>query len=197
MIVTKRRVFFSILGIWLTTSCVFIVFVISFGRLDEEKLRSFCYVNALFQYIMTSFVAYLPLSLVIILNVRILIVAEKQRKRILAETIPPLMYFNEQTGNRIATISHLFQAVKAVKTFCIVVAVLVFCVLTPTVAGWVIYGSSCTGSCRQLWFVVFQYEFYGINSIVNAFIYGLRHNKYRKAYRKILFKILCCNKLDS
>ena len=197
LIVTKRRVFTFILGLWLTASCIFIIFVIFVTRSDDRTLRSFCDVNESLQQCMISFVAYIPLCLIIILNVGILIVAEKQRRRILAETVGPLTSSNKQAGNRIATISRLFHALKAVKTFCIVVAVLAGCVLTPAVAGWVIYNTSCTGSCRQLWFVVFHYELYGINSIVNAFIYGLRHNKYRKAYKRILFKILRCNKLDS
>jgi hypothetical protein len=58
----------------------------------------------------------------VILNVWILIVAEKQRKRILAETAT-----NASDVNRFQ-----FHAHKAIKTFSIVVAVLTFCVLTPT-----------------------------------------------------------------
>jgi hypothetical protein len=71
--------------------------------------------------------------------------------------------------------------------------VLAFCVLTPTVLGTVIQYSNCSPSCLQMWYVVCNYQLYGINSIVNAFIYGMRHIKYRKAYRFILFKILRCN----
>jgi hypothetical protein len=84
--------------------------------------------------------------------------------------------------------------VKAAKTFSIVVALLTFFVFTPAVIRLTIE-LSCSELCRQIWFVVLQYEFYGINSIVNAFIYGMRHIKYRKAYGNILFKILRCNKL--
>ena len=197
LIVTKRRVFTSILGIWLTTGCIFFIFVIFVRRSDDRMVRSFCDINESLQHFMISFVAYIPLCLIIILNVGIFIVVKKQRKKFFAQTVGPLNSSNQNTGNKIATVIHLFQTLKAIKTFCVVVAVLVFCVLTPAVAGRVIYESSCTGSCRQLWFVVFHYEFYGINSIINAFIYGMRHNKYRKAYGEILFKILRCKKLDS
>ncbi len=97
-----------------------------------------------------------------------------------------------------AAVNRFFHALKAVKTFSIVVAVLTFCVLTPTVVGLVLYKTSYGLSCEQLWFVVFHYEFYGINSIVNAYIYGMRHIKYRKAYGHILvFKIVRCNILNS
>ena len=195
LIVTKRRVFTCILGIWLTTCSIFLMFVI-FVRRSDEKLRSFCSLNFYVHHFMVAFVAYLPMCLLLILNVCILIIAEKQRKRILAETVIPPPSCNDKTGNRLASINRFFHALKAVKTFGIVFAVLVFCVITPAVAGRVIFESSCTGSCRQLWFVVFHYELYGINSIVNAFIYGMRHIKYRKAHGQILIKIFSCNKQD-
>ena len=195
LIVTKRRVFTCILGIWLTTCSIFLMFVI-FVRRSDEKLRSFCTLDFYIQHFMVAFVAYLPLCLILILYVCVLIVAGKQRKRILAETMVPLTPCNKGTGNKMATINRFFHALKAVKTFGIVFAVLAFCVVTPAVAGQVIFESSCTGSCRQLWFVVFHYELYGINSIVNAFIYGMRHIKYRKAHGQILFKIFSCIKQD-
>ena len=193
MIVTKRRVFISIFGIWLTTCWVLLVFVIYLRRSDE-RLRSFCSINHYLHHFMVAFVAYLPLCLILILNVRILIIAEKQRKRILTETrVVPLTSCDEKTGNKMASVNRFLHALKAVKTFCIVIAVLVFCVLTPAIGGRVVYEISCTGTCRQVWFVVFHYELYGINSIVNAFIYGMRHAKYRKAYRHIFFTIFRCN----
>ena len=195
LIVTKRRVIISIFGIWSTTCCIFIVFV-NFYK-SNEKLRSFCTLNYFYvhEFIVWFFV-YLPLCLLLNLNVCILIVAEKQRKRILAEAVVPLPSCHEETGNKMAFINRFFRALKAVKTFGIVFAVLVFCVITPAVAGRFILKSSCTGFGGQLWFVVFHYELYGINSIVNAFIYGMRHIKYRKAQGQILIKIFSCNKQD-
>jgi hypothetical protein len=132
------------------------------------------------------------LTLILFLNVWILIVAEKQRKRILAETAVAAETSNGQPANKMSAIHGFFQAHKAVKTFSIVEAVLAFCVLTPAVVGPVLY-YFCTHSCRQMWYLVFNYELYGINSVVNAFIYGIRHIKYRKAYRHIILKILLCN----
>ncbi|CAB4004413.1 Hypothetical predicted protein, partial [Paramuricea clavata] len=57
----------------------------------------------------------------------------KQRKRILGETALPVTTFTGQPGNKMSAIHGFFRAHKAVKTFSIVVAVLVFCVLTPNV----------------------------------------------------------------
>ena len=181
LIVNKRRVFVAMLGIWLTACGVFVSFLFHVEK-SSEKFRSLCHVDKTLIFIIIFF---LPLILIIGLNVWILIVAEKQRKRILAET-------RTNTGD----VNGFFHALKAVKTFSIVVAVLTFCVLTPTVVGFVFKGIDlflCRYTCK-LWFIVFHFEFYGINSIVNAFIYGMRHVKHRKAYGHILLRILRCKK---
>jgi hypothetical protein len=195
LIVTKRRVFLAISGIWLTASACWL-YVVNVSFRYQLGLRNFCVIKNVYIYhhFIYSFVAYVPLTLIIIINIRILIVAKKQRKRILAETTLPVTTSNGQPANTMSAIDRFFRAHKAVKTFSIVVAVLVFCVLIPNVVGPVIY-SSCSEPYKQIWVVVFHYEFYGINSIVNAFIYGMRHIKYRKGYRHILFNILRCKKL--
>ncbi len=191
LIVTKRRVFVAMSSIWLTTCCLFIVS--SFYARRFNDLRSFCLIDPGLHIFLTGFTGYVPLTLILILRVRILIVAEKKRKLILAETMAVVNIFNGQSANEMSRINRFFHVCKAVKTFSIVVAVLTCCILTSTVVGEVV-DYSCSHSSQQLWFVVFNYEFYGINSIVNAFIYGMRHIKYRKAYGHILFKILCCKK---
>jgi hypothetical protein len=191
LIVTKRRVFLAISGIWLTMCCLFALSLVYWRRFDF-RLRSLCDISQYIHRSMEIFVGYLPLTLILILNSLILIVAEKQRKRILAETAVPVSTSDGQPANKMSAIHAFFHAVKAVKTFSIVVAVLAFCVLTPTVVGLIInYFDS--DLCLQMWYVIFNYEIYGINSIVNAFIYGMRHIKYRKAYRHIILKILRCN----
>jgi hypothetical protein len=169
--------------IWLTSCCVLISLLIHYRKFNGT-LRSLCYLDGVLDWVIDTFIAYFPLTLIVTLNCWILIVAEKQRKRISAETPANRNDFNQ-----------LFNALKAVKTFSIVVAVLTFCVLIPTVVGLVLDESSCGSSCRRMWYAVFHYEFYGINSIVNAYIYGMRHIKYRKAPRQIILGILRCNKL--
>ena len=192
LIVTKRRVFLAISGIWLSASCLLIVLLVSYRY--DFRLRSLCHIRNLdiHHHFIHGFIGFFPLTLIIILNIWILIVAEKQRKRILAETALPVTTSNGQPANKMSAIRGFFHALKAVKTFSIVVVVLAFCVLTPAVFAPMIH-SSCSESCEQMWFVVFNYEFYGINSIVNAFIYGMRHVKYRKASGNILFNLLRCN----
>ena len=197
LIVTKRRVFLAISAIWMTGCCLLIALLL-YGRRSvfNFKLRSLCHINYYISLLIEIFVGYLPLTLILIFISWILIVAEKQRKRILAETAVADTTSNGPHANKMSAIHRFFQARKAAKTSSIVVAVLTFCVLAPTLVASVL-GSSCSPLCQQIWFVVFHYEFYGINSIVNAFIYGMKHIKYRKAYRHILFKIICSNKLTN
>ena len=195
LIVTKRRVFVAMTAIWLTTCCLFIIFLVHV-RFDS-RVRSLCEVGEGLLIFKKVFIVYIPTTLIVILNVRILIVAEKQRKRILAEIVAGVNTCNGQAVRKMAAINRFFYALKAVKTFSIVVAVLTFCVLTPAVVGLVLHQTSHSSFREQLWFVVFYFEFYGINSIVNAFIYGMRHIKYRKAYGRILVKRLRCKNLSN
>ena len=145
-------------------------------------------------FFVEAFFIFLPL-IIFLLNFHILSVARKQRKRILAETKIANVYNSpEESANRMSFVVGFFSALKATKTFAIVVAVLMFCILIPAVVGPILYRScSDTVSCAQIWYVVFHYELCGMNSVVNAYIYGIRHVKYRKAYLHILFKLISCH----
>ena len=196
LIVTRRRVFLAIAGIWLTVCCLFILFLFYWRRFDS-KLRSVCLIISYnFFLLMNVFIICLPLILIFTLNFRILNIARKQRRQIFAETAVTVNTTNEQSSKKLIGLHRFRVGLKAAKTFLIVVVMLAFCVFIPTAIG-VTIEHFCSESCRQIWYVVFNYEFYGINSIVNAFIYGMRHIKYRKAYGNILFKILRCNQLTN
>ena len=116
LIVTKRRVFLVISGIWLTACCVSVVFLVSFRY--QLGLRNFCDIKNvnIHHHLIHSFVAFVPLTLIIIINIRILIVAKRQRKRILAETALPVTTSNGQPANKMSSIHGFFRAHKAVKT---------------------------------------------------------------------------------
>ena len=190
-IVTKRRVFRTIAGIWLISCCLFIVYCIHYKKMGT-KLRSLCYApEYLYNSIYICFL-YIPITFVFIFHLRILFIAQKQRKRILTETLPD----RSTSHSRLVAIRRFLHALKVVKTFLTVFVMLVLCCFVPTVVGSILANEHiCNGSCQEIWYLIFQYELYGINSIVNAFIYGIRHIKQRKAYGRILSKILRCKKL--
>ena len=187
LIVTRRRVFLAVTGIWLTAYFVFIVnyvHISSYGR----GLKSVCDIPDSIDHLTESMLVYAPLILIFFLNYKIFSVVRQQRKRI--ENFNSLN--NEHSSNiRLSLVVRFMVALKQAKTFAIVVTVLAFCVLIPTVVGQFFF-NFCSESCWLIWFLIFNYELYGINSIVNAFIYGMRHLKYRKAYGKIIFKLLSC-----
>ena len=184
MIVTRGRVFKAISAIWFLV-CLFFVVQTFLWKLDST-FRSACILPAeSFGFISELFIGYIPLILIFVLNFRMLKVARKQQKRILVES-------KRANGDKIKDSSHrIFHTFKMARTFFIVVTVLSFCVLIPTVIGFSIHFISDESS-KRLWFLIFHYEFYGLNSIVNIFIYGMRHSKYRKAYGRILLKIFLC-----
>ncbi len=194
LIVTRRNVFLTLSGIWVT-SCCFLTVSYVLWRKCSSKLRSVCYVNLFDHYFTLTnvFIGCLPLIIIFVLNLQIFNVARKQRKRILTETAELVNISNEQSSKRLIGILRFLVGLKAAKTFSIVFMVFAFCVVTPTLIGLSI-NFTCSEPERQTWLVVFQYELYGINSIVNAYIYGMRHIKYRKAYGNILSNIFRCNK---
>ena len=180
LIMTSRRAFLAISGIWTAASGLFITFQIYFTK-NNLAYRSYCPIQYRYiVYFVRVFMFYIPIVSTLVLNVWILSVARKQQRKILAETkIFGLNGDSSESAERISYVCGFFHAVKAAKTFFIVVVVLSFCVFIPAVVGLAV-GISCRISCRQIWFVIFEYEFYGINSVVNAFIYGMRHFSYRK-----------------
>ena len=84
-IVTHRRVFLAVSGIWITACCIFIVQYIH-RRSYGIWLRSVCYLPNSIVYLIDTFTGYLPLILIFFLNFHLLCVARRQRKRIFPET---------------------------------------------------------------------------------------------------------------
>ena len=194
-IVTHRRVFLIISGIWFTACCFFILLYLYFT--SDIKLRSFCNIPTNISIFMNLLI-YVPPIIILILNFQILRIAQKQRRRITA----PIKWgsndtSNEQPSSSTAALRQFLKTLKSIKTLLTIVILLIFCCFLPTIVGFVFYLDVCSESCQHMWYVVFQYELYGINSIVNAFIYGMRHVRYRKAYGNVIFKIFRCHSTNN
>ena len=191
LIVTRRRVFAVISTIWLTACCIFALRYVH-AETFHSRLRSFCFVLDSIDYPLETFQTYIPVSVIVILNLKILLVSRKQRKKILLVTLPlPDNNIREDQLNkntRMKIVVRFFLDLKASKTFFIVVGVLIFCILAPTLVDIILYYFASM-NVRRDWNLGFYYDFFGINSVVNAFIYGMRHVKYRKAVRKLLLKV--------
>ena len=184
LIVTHRRVFVAISAIWLT-ACF--IFSINYSLITNFNIKHLCHLPYGIYYSMDSITGYIPITLILILNVHLFLVAYKQRKRIL--TCSGWYETEKLTTNRMNLVPRFLVGLKAAKTFSIIAAVLVLCILIPLVLSKTIC-RLCSKSCSRDYHAVFHYEFYGINSIANAFIYGMRHVKYRKAFKNIFLKII-------
>ena len=119
LIVTKRKVFRIIGGIWLTSCSLFIVYCIYYKKWDE-RIRSICIVPDYLLHSLQICFKYTPIALIFMLNFKILLIAKKQRKRILAERKLQAL---GKPNRRLLDVSRLFQALKVVKTFFTVFAV--------------------------------------------------------------------------
>ena len=188
LIVIKRRVFQVIFGIWVVSCSLFILYIVNFSK-SVNRLRSFCDLPIHFTLFTEIVVGIIPLLFIFFLNFYILNIARKQRKRIIKVAPSSLQSSPNIMNNR----NQLCQALKSSKTFLIVVVVLMFCCFIPTVVGSFVDFGICDEFCQQIWYVVFQYEFFGVNSIVNPFIYGMRHVKCRRAYGHTILRILHCH----
>ena len=197
LIVTRKKVFASTLAIWMTAFCVFAL-KYTFMKTIDTGWRGLCILSVLEGYYFSIFTIFVPTFVIIILNFLILLAARKQHKRILAGTIQAADSNTtaDHRRYRMRIVLRFFVGLRQVKTFSIVVAVLIFCVIVPTLLGTILYYFS-SNSVWSTWDLIFYYEFYGINSVVNAFIYVMRHVKYRKAFAKIFFKFFSCVKLSS
>ena len=175
----------------MTSFCILALFYVHFD-FSYAGLRDLCFISDSIDFPLDTFATYIPVFLIIVLNWRILLESRKQRKKILALTLPaPDNDISEDLLKekiRMRVVVRFFVDFKAAKTFFVVVAVLIFCLFTPTLIGDMLQ-HFCSTVCSRYFTVIFRYEFYGINSIVNAFVYGMRHVKYRKAFVKLLLKV--------
>ena len=116
-IVTHRRMFLAVSGIWVTACCIFIVQYIH-RRSYGIWLRSVCYLPNSIVYLIDAFTGYLPLILVIFLNFHLLPVARRQRKRIFPETmITSADNPTEKSTNRMSFALRFFVVLKEAKHF--------------------------------------------------------------------------------
>ena len=81
-VVTRRRVFQTIFGIWFVTCCLFIVLYFQFT--SNIKLRNFCDIPSYISISNNIMLFCIPLTMIFILNFQILHTAQKQRRRILS-----------------------------------------------------------------------------------------------------------------
>ena len=188
LIVTKKRVRNIVAVIWIF-SCGIVGLMAVYFKKSRERRRSYCNVLDEIYWPYEVVILYIPIFTIFFLNFKILRIARIQKQRILKQTVN-VGQRNENSNSRVSSF-RLTTTLKSVKTFIIVISILAFSCFIPAVIGLSLYFWVCR-SCNKTttWYVLFNFELYGINSIANAFVYGIRHAKYRKTFR-YLFTNFC------
>ena len=191
LIVTQERVKNIVAAIWIISCVVLCLTAVYFKKPRRQPKRSYCQVLDEIYWPCEIVILYIPIIIIFSLNLKILRIARNQKRRIFEETTN-VGQPNESRPNRRTCISSFRQtiALKSVKTFIIIVSILTLCCFIPAVIGISLYFVCKTCHSTTTWYVVFNFELYGINSIANAFVYGIRDANYRKSLRQH-FSRLC------
>ena len=181
LIATEKRVKNIVWIIWMISAGILSLMAVYFKKSKQLK-RSYCEVLDAIYWPYEILILYIPIIFIFCLNFKILRIARDQKRRISQETFNGRQ-LNPNSSKRWSSLRQI-TALKSVKTFMIVVSILSFCCFIPAIVGISLYFFVCK-TCNETttWYVVVNFELYGINSIANAFVYGIRHAKYRKALK--------------
>ena len=183
LIVTWRRTYFASVMI-----LVFGVILMPFSLLfkTESRVHRFCGVNTLL-YVFGIFIYILiPFFIICILNYKILKIAQEQRLKIAVNTVTSvtMQSRNQSSINSVFSRWRITREFKNIKTFGIIIGVLLCCILPYTTLRFV-ERLWCNGSCVQFEIELSFAELVAINSIINPFIYGVRQREYRSIFRRL------------
>ena len=185
IIMTWQRVHILVCTVWIWALAFLPVSVIYIG---PGEVRGVC--RASNEFVLFTFIVYvyIPLSLIIFFNYKIFKIARRHRRRIAAGSI---VQYNQgvQAGNstnvneqRNASWQRIAKELKPLKTFVIVIGVLLSCFIPYSISAYLLEECNCIPVTLH---IIFS-ELIAINSIINPFIYGIRHKKYRNAYGRLL-----------
>ena len=184
MIVTKRRFFIPIGCIWLATLVQFPIVYTSIqnNKKRPKNLPEKCHYP---NYVVFLLILQLiPIGVIAILNYKMFKIVKEQRQRIALEVV--LQQPHEQSQQKETWLNRLVIELKIVKTFAIVVGILMLCFAPHLIISVVIMFSNLDNGILRTAHLIDK-QLVGINSIANAVIYALRHKKYAKAYRQLFF----------
>ena len=177
MIVTKRRIFILISCIWLA-ALVQPAIVYTFYRFyctnEDQKPNAVAYLQILYTLV--------PIGVIAILNYKLFKIVKEQRQGLIVlQQLPHEESEQVRSEQNQTWLRRLATELKAVKTFAIIVGFLILCFVPHTVVNVM---KIVTKSDRVMCQI--SKQLVAMNSIVNAYIYALRHRKYRKAYKQLL-----------
>ena len=187
LIVTWRRTYIALLMI-----CAFGIILKPFSLLlkTESRVHWLCGDNTLL-YVFAFFIyIVIPFFIIFILNYKIFKIAQDQRLKIAfnSGSSGSMQSRNPFSINSVFSRWRITREFKYIKTFGIIIGVLLCCVLPYTTLRFVEH-FWCNGSCVPFEVGVLFAELVGVNSIVNPFIYAIRQREYRNAFRSLWSKL--------
>jgi adrenergic receptor alpha-1A len=178
-IVTTKRVYIALVLIW---SAGLVNGGLVFMSTESSGVPLVCEVEMTVAIVGSIFCFYIPLTATVFFNLKIMRIARSQRRKIAIQQVMPSETSNSTTGS---SRRHLARQFKLFKTFTMVFGCFIICV-TPFPVVAMIDVVVCGGGCIPIEVVASAAILAGANSVVNAFIYGVRHEEYRRAFRTLL-----------
>ena len=124
---TNRRAKISISGIWSLGSVILLLYAFKYWK--YPKFRSLCFPTYEIAWTTTVLLGHIPFIVLIALNLRILTIASRQRKQILAENKSQLEH-----NKNVTMLPKVLRTLRTVKT--VLIIVLVFSSVTSGQAQW-------------------------------------------------------------
>ena len=186
MIVTKRRIFILISCIW-SVALVQPATIYTY-YLFETNSRKKCQMLKAVVYLLILY-TLVPIGVIAILNYKLFKIVKEQRQRLIVlQQLPHEESEQVRSEQNQTWLRRLATELKAVKTFAIIVGILIFCFVPHTVVNLMKIVTKLNPVQKEILHVIYPIskELVAMNSIVNAYIYALRHRKYRKAYKQLL-----------
>lgn len=178
ILMTRQRAHIMIGTMWIWA----IAFLpLSMMYIGPGEVRGVCRTSN--EFVLLSFIVYvyIPLTLIVFFNYKIFKIARRQRRRI-TKRHNQVLQIDSSTRVQVLSWRRIKKEIKPLKTFAIVTGVLLCC-FVPYSLGVILEKLVC--KCIPITLHIIFSELITSNSIINPFIYGTRHKKYRNAYGQL------------
>lgn len=182
LVMTWNRTYASLIIVWLLA--VVNVSMIFFTTGTDTRYF-YCTCPLIVVLVFVTLNVYAPFVGILMFNYKIYKVARNQRRRIKSESSSGTTSLSSVNDTRRR--SYQKQQLKQIKTFAIIVGVMLLCIL-PTVLIIVVEKFICK-YCLPTSVYIVGVNIVGINSLVNPII-SVRSREYRNAFRNFFYKII-------
>ena len=182
LMVTWRRTYGVLLCIWVSAllySPVTVVYT------EPTKVRAICFTPYIIYLSGTLIFAFIPIGLILYFNYKLFKIARSHVRRIQSSNGTSS---TSSCASEMSLSLRIKREIRTVKTFVIVVGVLLFCLFPFTIT--LLLNSLVGYQLVPLSVMILLGDLAVANSILNPIIYSMRHKEYRNGYRR-LATVIC------